>query len=222
MNQNQLYKLNCLCHVFSQVTYRCSRGYISISSAKYDEFIKITKFVSPKHFSRNFPFSKQNKLDPSPHRLDSIKHLNWTHKTQVWSLETIHKVWVDLEIVMRIFRKIFLRPPWSIFLITHKPKIICKSNQSLWKANKIIYNFHVYVKSQIKTKMWEKDARTQNRSAGFWSGSASDQDQLLIRISFWSGSASDQDRFWTGSLLNSSASERCFWTVALLNSSRFF
>ena len=137
-------------------------NYISISSAKYDEFIKITKFVSPKHFSRNFPFSKQNKLNPLPHSLNTTKHLNWTHKTYVWSLETIQKVWVDLEIVMRIFRKIFLRPPWSIFLITHKQRIIFKSNQSHWKANKIIYNFHVYTESQFKTKTREKDARTRN------------------------------------------------------------
>jgi hypothetical protein len=77
MNQNQLYKLNCLCHVFSQVAYRCSRGYISISSAKNNEFIKITKFVSLFHFLQNFPFSKQNKLDPSHHSLNTTKHLNW-------------------------------------------------------------------------------------------------------------------------------------------------
>jgi hypothetical protein len=83
LSQNQVKEFNCLCHVSSQVTHMYSRDYIGISSAKYDEFIKITKFVSPKHFSRNFPFSKQNKLDPSPHRLDSIKHLNGTHKTQV-------------------------------------------------------------------------------------------------------------------------------------------
>ena len=55
----------------------CNRGYISISSAKYDEFMKITKFVSPKHFSRNFPFSKQDKLDPTPthHSLKTIIEL---------------------------------------------------------------------------------------------------------------------------------------------------
>jgi hypothetical protein len=57
---------------------------------------------------------------------------------------------------MRIFRKMSLRPPWSIFIITQKPKIIFKSNQSHWKANKIIYNFHVYTKSQFKTKKGEK------------------------------------------------------------------
>ncbi len=81
MNQNQLYKLNCLCHVFSQVTYRCSRGYISISSAKNNEFKKNPKFVSLFTFSQNFPFSKQNKLNPSHHSLNTTKHLNWTHKT---------------------------------------------------------------------------------------------------------------------------------------------
>jgi hypothetical protein len=122
MNQNQFYKLNCLCHVFSQVTYMCSRVYISISSAKYDEFMKNSKFVSLYHFSQKFPFSNHNKLDPSPHRLDSIKHLNWTHKTQVWSLETIHKVWVDLEIVMRNFRKIFPKISLEYFHQNSKTK----------------------------------------------------------------------------------------------------
>ncbi|KEH16389.1 hypothetical protein MTR_0200s0020 [Medicago truncatula] len=37
------------------------------------------------------------------------------------------------------------------------------SNKSHWKANTIIYNFHVYTKSQFKTETCEKDARTRNR-----------------------------------------------------------
>jgi hypothetical protein len=78
-------------------------------------------------------------------------------------LETIHEVWVDLEIVMRNFRKISPRPPWSIFIITQKPRIIFKSNQSHWKANKILYNFHVYTENQFKTETCEKDTRMRNR-----------------------------------------------------------
>ncbi|KEH19937.1 hypothetical protein MtrunA17_Chr8g0364571 [Medicago truncatula] len=65
--------------------------------------------------------------------------------------------------VMLNFHKISLRPPWSIFIISQTPKIIFKSNQCHWKANTIIYNFHVYTKSQFKTETCEKDARTRNR-----------------------------------------------------------
>ncbi|KEH28035.1 hypothetical protein MTR_5g059475 [Medicago truncatula] len=58
------------------------------------------------------------------------------------------------------FHKISVRPPWSNFIITQKPKIIFTSIKSHWKANKIIYNFHVYTKTQFKAETWEKDART--------------------------------------------------------------
>ena len=64
MNQNQFYKFNCLCHVFSQVTYVCSRGYKSISSATHEEFPKITKFVSWHHFAKPIQFPKQNQVRP--------------------------------------------------------------------------------------------------------------------------------------------------------------
>ncbi|KEH33053.1 hypothetical protein MTR_3g018885 [Medicago truncatula] len=37
------------------------------------------------------------------------------------------------------------------------------SNQSHWKANTTIYNFHVCTKGQFKTETCEKDARTRNR-----------------------------------------------------------
>jgi len=53
-------------------------------------------------------------------------------------LETNHKFWVDLEIVMLSFLKVSPRPTWSVFLITQNPRIIFKSNQSHWKANSII------------------------------------------------------------------------------------
>ena len=79
-----------------------------------------------------------------------------------WSLETNHKFWVDLETVMLLFHKILQSRTWSIFIITQNRKIIFKSNQSLWKFNSIIYNFHVYTKSQFKTETYEKDARTWN------------------------------------------------------------
>jgi len=49
------------------------------------------------------------------------------------------------------FQKISVRPPWSIFIITQKPKIIFTSNQSHWKSNKIIYSFYVYTKDQFCT-----------------------------------------------------------------------
>jgi len=61
------------------------------------------------------------------------------------------------------FHKIPLRPPWSIFIISQKLRIIFKSNQSHWLSISIIYNFHVYPKSQFKTEMGEKGARTRNR-----------------------------------------------------------
>ena len=61
------------------------------------------------------------------------------------------------------FHKISLRLPWSIFIISQTPKTIFMSNQSHWKANIIIYNFHVYTKGKFKTEMCEKDARTRNR-----------------------------------------------------------
>jgi len=69
LSQNQVNKLNCLCHIFSQVTYARSRGYISISSAKYDGFMGITKFVSLITFHKNSHFQKQNKL-----KLDETNH----------------------------------------------------------------------------------------------------------------------------------------------------
>ncbi|KEH22279.1 hypothetical protein MTR_7g037575 [Medicago truncatula] len=71
------------------------------------------------------------------------------------SLELSHKFWINLEKVVLNFSKISLRPPWSIFLISQKLKIIFKSTQIHWKANKIIYNFHVYTESKFKTKKGE-------------------------------------------------------------------
>jgi len=82
-----------------------------------------------------------------------------------WSLETNHKFWVDLEIIMLSLLKISPRPTWSVFIITQNLKIILMSNQSHWKANTIIQNFHVYTESQFKTKMCEKDTRIRNRDA---------------------------------------------------------
>ncbi|KEH16880.1 hypothetical protein MTR_0077s0040 [Medicago truncatula] len=52
----------------------------------------------------------------------------------------------------------------SISIITQKPKIIFNSNQSHWKANKIIYNFHVYTKGQFKTETVKK---TQEHETGY-------------------------------------------------------
>ncbi|KEH16688.1 hypothetical protein MTR_0116s0140 [Medicago truncatula] len=61
---------------------------------------------------------------------------------------------IELIVILN-FPKISLKPPWSIFIISQKPEIIFKSNQSHWKANSIIYNFHVYTKSKFKTENGE-------------------------------------------------------------------
>ena len=81
MNQNQFNKFNCLCHVFSQVTYVCSRGYKSISSATHEEFPKITKFVSWHHFAKPIHFQNKTKLDPSYDTLRSLI-INWLNKVR--------------------------------------------------------------------------------------------------------------------------------------------
>ena len=83
---------------------------------------------------------------------------------------------------MRIFRKMSLRPPWSIFIITQKPKIIFKSNQSHWKANKIIYNFHVYTKSQFKTKNGAKIVTACAKSCSDFAKSCSDYLRMKMQI----------------------------------------
>jgi hypothetical protein len=80
-NQNQVNKFNCLCHVFSQVTYVCSRGYKSISSATHEEFPKITKFVSWHHFAKPIHFQNKTKLDPSYDTLRSLL-INWLNKVR--------------------------------------------------------------------------------------------------------------------------------------------
>ncbi|KEH37889.1 hypothetical protein MTR_2g450660 [Medicago truncatula] len=41
------------------------------------------------------------------------------------------------------------------FIISQKLQIIFKSNQSHWKANSIIYNFHVYTENKFKTEKGE-------------------------------------------------------------------
>jgi len=74
-------------------------------------------------------------------------------------METNHKFWVDLEIVMLSCLQVSQRPTWSIFILNRNPQNIFESNQSHCKANSIIYNFCVYTKDQFKTEMGEK-ART--------------------------------------------------------------
>jgi len=49
----------CLNYAFTLITYECRFTYISVSSAKYDKIIKITKFVSLYHFAKPKHFSKE-------------------------------------------------------------------------------------------------------------------------------------------------------------------
>jgi hypothetical protein len=110
LSQNQVNKLNCLCHVFSQSTYTCSRGYISISSAKYDKFVKITRFSSLYHFSKWIPFWKQNKLNPSHDSLNTsielIEH-KFKVKNNPWALGRLRNSYADFHKIHQNLLRVF-------------------------------------------------------------------------------------------------------------------
>jgi len=66
---------------------------------------------------------------------------------------------------MLSFLKVSQRPTWSVFfIITQRLKLIFKSNQSLFKANLIIYNFHVYTKTKSKQKRTKKTQERETAS----------------------------------------------------------
>jgi len=64
---------------------------------------------------------------------------------------------------MRNFHKISLRPPWSIFIITHKPKIVFTSNQSHWQLTELSKTFLFTPKANSKQKRVKK---TQEHEKG--------------------------------------------------------
>jgi len=65
---------------------------------------------------------------------------------------------------MRDFHKISLRPPWSIFIITQKPKLFSRQTQTIGKLTKLSKTFMFTPKANSKQKRVKK---TQEHEKGY-------------------------------------------------------